>query len=258
MDKYEWNIRLAPTRNADVGVANMPGKLNRSFETRDFSIDDGYAGTRVRLAFGVHIDKSPDWNEPGQTNALVEVRAKIVPKGGSTFDNSLWKPIGKDVWDKFLDIYAVDPREYRMHSVHKDMRNLMVVGDDGKTVYFKCCIDAKYGMLKNRVSEIYLSLFLAKRAESFSTFLKYHDRINTFSDLVAICDAMGGLAAVSYNVKHKRHVIWKRDLLEKLNGYRAQLAEKEAALNMIYEQAADAMNELSDRFGIEVDVTDGE
>lgn len=247
------DIILKPVKNAVVGVAQLKGYTNRSLATRDFCINDCYAGTRVAIYLGIHIHDDGkvafDWFG---NNAKVEMGFRILPKGGSYFDKTLWRPVEKEVMLKFLSLYDHVAMEGEEREVLANMKSRMSTLPNGRL-----CWDYYIGKgpLESATRGCYIRTFLANWNCSFVTFLKYHDRINTIDELVEIQNAMDEICSVAYNIKNPRIEHQKAERIEKLAKYEKFLAEKEAAINKCYEDAATALNELSERFGIEVDVS---
>lgn len=258
MARYR-KMTLGSARNADIGVGNLNGFVNRSFLLPNIGMDDSYVGSVMGFSIGVHVEQ--DVVEcVGPYSALVEVKYCILENNSSRPSHPTWTNIPADVWRKFFDLYPKDDGTEDAFNCHKWCRKLengMTTLPDGKTPCFKLELgDEEGSSIAKRLGASPLVKFMSDWQVKFPIFVKYWDRISTARELNDIAAAMDEICNVAYSVKYNRHGVQKKEVIEAIGGYEILLAKKEALLSQVFEEAADAMNQLSEEFGIEIDIDD--
>lgn len=258
MARYR-NITLGSAKNADIGVGSLNGFVNRSFRLPNIGIDDSYVGSRMGLALGVHVER--DVVEcVGPYSALVEVKYCILENNSSRPPHPTWTNIPADVWSKFFDLYPKDDGTADAFNCHKWCRMLengMTTLPDGETPCFKLVLgDEEGSSIAKRLGASPLVKFIYEWQVKFPIFVKYWDRISTARELNDIAAALDKICNVAYSVKYNKYGGQKKEVIEAIGGYEILLAKKEALLSQVFEEAADAMNQLSEEFGIEIDIDD--
>ena len=252
------SISLWQATNKEVGVPVIRGYRTKSFVTRDFVISDCRRRTCVGICLGVHIPS----NKVG--DAKVEIRFGLAPFVAR--DNKMqWKLIDKDVWIKFFDMcgswYGAKSSTTLLQkkpsiALLQKMRDGMDVLPNGQICFNINLNGDKSSGLDMKLYHSYIVEFLYDWQSTFTIFLKYHDRISNVDDLVELEMTLYKLFDVSYLCNGDKYAIQKSQAIEKLKKLEADLNGYVERLDKLYEDAADALNELSGKYGIEIDLND--
>ena len=253
-------IPIGQTRNDEVGVESLKGYVNRSFKTSYIRLNDSYVGSHMLFAIGVHY-KPENWSSGlDPEKALVEVKYSIRDLYNKGFGNPSWKTIPDEVWRKFFSLFPDDEFADEKFSCRYFLRNMeesLSTLPDGKTPCFVCSLHPDTVKKLNRQIENCLVMnFLNEWQVKFPIFVKYWDRISTAKELNDIVSAFEQMSEVSYSVKFNKYGREKEETIDKLTGFEKLLAQLEDKRSRFFEEAADAMNELSREFGIELDIDD--
>ena len=255
-------ISIEQTRNDEVGVESLKGYVNRSFKTQYIQLNDSYVGSHMLFASGVHY-KPENWSGVGSSvldtsKALVEVKYSIRDFSNKGFGNPSWKTIPDEVWRKFFSLFSPFADEkFSCRYFLKNMEENFSTLPDGKTPCFVCSLYSDtVKKLNRRIENCLVMNFLNEWQVKFPIFVKYWDKISTAKELNDIVVAFDQLSDVSYSVKFNKYGREKKETIDKLTGFEKLLAELEDKRSKFFEEAADAMNELSQEFGIELDIDD--
>lgn len=243
------NLILLPTRNRDGGIKPIKGFVNRSFETISWvSVYDCYPGTKIKFFLGIHL-------RPETSSALIEVKYGIIENETWSILPINWRCIDQATWLKFFDLYIKnDAICYIDLEQCRKLKRQIATLPDGKTPAFNCDLDMYTGDLNKKINECLVSRFLHTWQVKFSIFLLYGDKISLANELNDIASAMSNISDVSYNIKHDKYGNKRRECIEELSGVEVALKAKEDALSKKFEESADAMNLLSEKYGIEIDI----
>ena len=252
-------IAIGSARNAEVGVENLKGFVNRSYRLTNFRIEDSYAGCMMGIALGVHIEQGKISNDE-TCPALVEVKYCIIPNSAGRPAHPTWTSIPEEVWLKFFSLFPKDKfadEKFSCRHFLSEMAKGITTLPDGKTPCFKVKLDPFSGKgLTKRLEDSSVVQFMDEWQVKFPIFVKYWDRISTARELNDIAAALDEICNVAYAVKYNKNGVQKKEVIEAIGGYEILLAKKEALLSQVFEEAADAMNQLSEEFGIEIDIDD--
>lgn len=245
------NLNLSPIRNVDVGVESMEGFINRSFVTKSwFFVRDRYLGTKMKFILGMHFHRGVDGIFP---YALLEVKYTVESLSGD-FGISKYKlkSIDQETWLRFFDLFMEDFRVQEDRLCQR-MKQLLTTLPDGKTPAFKCDLFdvTNFG---NVLGECLVSQFLGTFRWEFPLFLLYGDRISTSMELDNILKVMTDIDDISYYVKHNIYETKRKESIDALLNLESEVSAKERELSNVFEKSADAMNMLSDQYGIEIDL----
>ena len=239
-------------RNEELGINQFKGYVNRSFNTTSIRIDDSFIGSRIHFGLGVHYKESAGI-------VLVEVKYLLSKHQMRWFDkNTKWKVIPKEVWDKFFKMYLDDEYagQYCCLDICRDMANAITATAPYKSLCFKCKYDeSQRGGLSKWVENCLPVLFIREWQVKFSTFVKYHNVISNPKELNALVAAMEDISGVSYNIKHNVSEGRKEEFMDRIASHQSEIEANTRELERICSEGADAMNELSDKFGIELDLS---
>lgn len=247
------DISVTSARNADIGVESLRGFNTRSFTLSELTIDDSYVGSQMGFALGVHAQNDG--------SALVEVKYRVVEFANPLWSGISWKNIPEKVWRKFFDMHrtATFPgmtSDLKCFILCRMLENGLATLPDGKTPCFKIELDDCKNPSTNQMSRCPIVKFMEAWQAKFPVFLKYWDRISTVGDLCDLVAAIDQISEVAYSIKTGLYKTRKHDAILELKNYEAHLEALENQLSKVYEDAADAMNELADKFGIELDLND--
>ena len=247
------DISVKPARNEDIGVGNLRGFINRSFLLSEITIADSYAESEMGFALGVHAQKDG--------SALVEVKYRVIEYAKPLGPGVSWKNIPEKVWRKFFDMHRTTMEtkttsDLKCFKLCRTLENGFATLPDGKTPCFKIELDDCKNPSVKQVLCCPIVKFLEVWQFKFPVFLKYWDKISTMKDLKDLVDAIDRISEVAYSIKTNTLKARKHDAICELKKYEMRLAELEDKLSKVYEDAADAMNELVDKFGIELDLDD--
>ena len=244
-------LYLTAVKNVDVGIEPIKGFVNRAFVTSScFRIDNCYDGTRMCFLLGVHIEPPPSqW-------AFVEVKYGVLDKDDWGVPADKWKRIDYITWLRFVDMFVGEESSFNCESLEqcRQIKCLLTTLPDGNTPAIKCDLGMNVGKTANRLSDCLVGRFLTTWQVKFPLFLLYGDRISTARELNDIAAALTDINDVAYSIKIDRHNVKKRECIDKLKGLEISLKEKEDELSELFEESADAMNILSDTYGIEIDI----
>ena len=250
-------ISIGSARNAEVGVENLKGFVNRSYRLTNLRIEDSYVGCMMGIALGVHIEQDKISNDE-TFPAFVEVKYCIIPNSAGRPAHPTWTSIPEEVWLKFFSLFPKDKfadEKFSCRHFLSEMAKGITTLPDGKTPCFKVNLDPFSGKgLTKRLEDSSVVQFMDAWQVKFPTFVKYWDRIWTAKELNDLVSAFDEIGEVSYSVKHNKYGKEKVEVLDKISGYEKLLAQREADQAKLFEEAADAMNELSEKFGIEIDI----
>jgi hypothetical protein len=244
IEPYPKSISLRRTRNEEVGVPVIRGYHTKSFVTKNFVISDRQQGTYVGICLGVHIPSN------GVGDAKVEIGFSLAPY------RMQWKPIDKDVWLKFFNMCGSWSGTKPSIVLLQKMRDGMDDLPNGQVCFSINLNDDKSSGLDMKLYQSYIVEFLYDWQSTFTIFLKYHDRISNVDELVELKKTLHKLVDVSYLCREDKYAIQKAQAIEKLRKLEADLNGYADRLDKLYEDAADALNELSDKYGIEIDLND--
>ena len=251
------NILVTSARNTDIGIESLAGFVNRSFILSETWIPDSYAGSKMGFALGVHAQKDG--------SALVEVKYRVVEHTNTLGQNVSWKNIPETVWRKFFDMYRTSIKgmmeseeswtesDAKCHDLCRTLWNGLTTLSDGQTPCFKIELDG-YKKISTWVSRCPIVTFLKLWRVQFSLFIKYGDRVSNTRDFNELVIAFNGISDVIYSIKLGDYKNKKQAALYVLKQYEEHLMKLEDNQDKICEGAADAMNELADKFGIEIDL----
>ena len=236
-------LYLASVKNADVGVKSIKGFVNRSFVSIPwFSVCDSYFNTRMKFLLAAHTKKDCD----GTYSAFVEVKYGIAPKSGYTISSEQWKSIDRETWLKFFRVATRDGNDNML-------KPLMTILPGGETPAFHCDLGFNRMPLRSMCCCAVANFLDCWRVE-FPIFLLYGDRISSFQDLKEISSAMTSINSVCFSVKNNTYGNRREKAIEELGDLELKLEVFEEALSQVMEESADAMNILSDKYGIEIDI----
>ena len=248
-------LALSAVKNCDGGIESIKGFLNRTFATTSWvSVENRYAGTKMKFLLGIHL-------LTGETSshALIEVKYGLLEPGKWSVMPNQWRHIDRATWLKFFDLFIEndDPVSSlnwdRLEQCRK-MKYWMTTLPDGKTPAFNCDLDMNVGKLNRIISECLVFQFLDVWQVLFPIFILYGDRISTAKELIDIASALSSINDVAYNIKYDRYGIKRQEFIEKLSKLETALKAKEDALSKKLEESADALNLLSEKYGIEIDI----
>lgn len=244
-------LYLTAVKNVDAGIEPIKGFVNRAFVTTSwFRIDNCYEGTRMRFLLGVHIEPPPSqW-------AFVEVKYGVLDKDDWGIPADKWKRIDYITWLRFVDMFVGEERSFDCESLDqcRQIKCLLTTLPDGKTPAIKCDLGMNVGKIANRLSDCLVGRFLTTWQVKFPLFLLYGDRISNARELNDISAALTDINDVAYNIKSDRHNVRKSECIDNLKGLEISLKAWEDELSELFEESADAMNILSDTYGIEIDI----
>ena len=248
-------LALSAIKNRDGGIEPIKGFINRTFETTSYArIENRYGGTKVKFLLGVHLRI----DEPS-FHALIEVKYGILEYENQQTLPNQWKHIDKATWLKFFNLVIengdpVSPLYCDYVELCRQMKYLMTTLPDGKTLAFNCDLGMNVGKLNRRISGCLVSQFLDTWLVKFPIFILYGEKISTAKELNDIASALSDIKFVSHNIKHNKYENKRQECIEKLSGLENVLKAKEDELSKQFEEAADAMNLLSEQYGIELDM----
>ena len=242
----DCHILVKSARNTDIGIESLAGFVNRSFILSEILIPDSYPQSRMGFALGVHAQKDG--------SALVEVKYRII-EHVNTLDQSIsWKNIPEQVWRKFFDMHRpITESNVKCHDICRTLGNGLTTLSDGNTPCFKIEVDG-YKKLSAWVSCCPIVTFLKLWRVRFPFFIKYGDKVSNMRDFNELVIAFNGISDVIYSIKLGNYKAKKQSALCELKQYEEYLMTLEDNQDKICEGAADAMNELADKFGIEIDL----
>ena len=247
------DISVKSARNDDIGVGNLRGFLNRSFLLSEITICDSYAESEMGFALGVHAQ--------GDGSALVEVKYRVIEYAKPLGPGISWKNIPEKVWRKFFDMHRTTMEtgttsDLKCFKLCRTLENGFATLPNGETPCFKIELDDCKNLSAKQVSCCPIVKFLEVWQSKFPVFLKYWDRVSTMKDLKDLVDAIDRISQVAYSIKTNTLKARKHDAICELKNHERRLVELEDKLSKVYEDAADAMNELVDKFGIELELDD--
>ena len=244
----DCHILIKSARNTDIGIESLAGFVNRSFILSEILIPDSYVKSQMGFALGVHAQKDG--------SALVEVKYRII-EHVNTLDQSIsWKNIPELVWRKFFDMHRpIIESNVKCHDLCRTLGNGLTTLPDGKTPCFKIEFDG-YKKLSARVSRCPIVTFLKLWRVRFPLFIKYGDKVSNMRDFNELVIAFNGISDVIYSIKLGDYKTKKQSAIHELKRYEEYLRTLEDKQDKICEGAAAAMNELADKFGIEIDLDD--
>ena len=244
----DGNILVTSARNTDIGIESLVGFVNRSFILSEILIPDSYVKSQMGFALGVHAQKDG--------SALVEVKYRVVEHANTLGQNVSWKNIPEQVWRKYFDMHRpITESNVKCHDICRTLGNGLTTLSDGKTPCFKIEFDG-YKKLSAWVSRCPIVTFLKLWRVRFPFFIKYGDKVSNMRDFNELVIAFNGISDVIYSIKLGDYKTKKQSALCELKRYEEYLMTLEDKQDKICEGAADAMNELADNFGIEIDLDD--
>lgn len=245
----DYHILIKSARNTDIGIESLSGFVNRSFILSEILIPDSYPQSRMGFALGVHAQKDG--------SALVEVKYRVVEHTNALDQSISWKNIPELVWRKFFDMHRpITESNVKCHDICRTLGNGLTTLSDGKTPCFKIEFDGYKKLSAKKMSYCPIVTFLKLWRVRFPFFIKYGDKVSNMEDFNELVIAFNGISDVIYSIKLGNYKAKKQSALYALKQYEEYLMTLEDKQDKICEGAADAMNELADNFGIEIDLDD--
>ena len=241
------NILVTSARNTDIGVESLMGFITRSFVLSEIQIPDSSGKSQMGFAIGVHAQKDG--------SALVEVKYRIIEHVNTLNQSISWKNIPEQVWRKFFDMHRpIIESNVKCHDLCRTLGNGLTILPDGKTPCFKIEFDGYKKLSAKQISCCPIVTFLKLWRVRFPFFIKYGDKVSNMEDFNELVIAFNGISDVIYSIKLGDYKNKKQDALYSLKQCEEYLMTLEHKQDKICEGAATAMNELADKFGIEIDL----
>lgn len=233
-DKYSWKFVSEP-----MNPLNIPGFRVRTFK----AYSNSNSPTSVKIAFFVNTYYNP--HGKGRDKVMQEI----------FYPNSItgkWEPFPLRLLKMGVEANPEDfltecPVQFNIEEV-EGRAFLTMTTDDWKANITLYRVFPILGSMPRTPA----GLIATNRGLAMATIAQYPDKLGTFADVEKAWNAFAELN----NLKHNGSEAY---LKSQINWFRAQAEEESKKIEQytkqeqeISETAADAMNELSERFGIEI------
>lgn len=252
---------------ADVNRFQLPGFRMKSY----INTCKGY----------VAVARTDDLDEYERVNFVIllhqkgdEVRFELVYGIGDNskwaFQEFVWKPIPIKVWDvlfkgrnggyentilgkdimggSWYGFWGNDPSNGKKVSIVREGDRVFFVSSRKMLQYYAGGIGMEY------MDSMPVAHFLRVTLAQLGTTILFPDKIANYADAEDIYNALYNLHSTNWDIEHDWYGDRIRENLNELKKCQDKLIEIEGKIQKVCEDAADSMNTLSERYGIEVNV----
>lgn len=135
-------------------------------------------------------------------------------------------------------------------SVLKDiLENKSIVNIDGRT-FIKANYSRRFTVYD--IKDTFIGNLFARNGKELALLLKYHDRVKTHKDARRVLEAMSMVDDVLYEIEYNSLDDDKKRMIDDIKHIQEELEKTNLKSTTICEDAAEAMNELSSVFGLDL------
>ena len=113
-------------------------------------------------------------------------------------------------------------------------------------------IRSHYG--KYTIGRMFAGMLVESYGIQLSVAIRWNENLPTFSDICAVSNRLNSLWHDGREINNKLFVNRKKDLMESVSFIRGEIDGLKEKLEKICELSANAMNTLSDKYGIEISI----
>ena len=107
---------------------------------------------------------------------------------------------------------------------------------------------------KDEINDMFAGMMVESYGEQLSVAIRWNEKLPTFSDICDVSKRLNSLWHDGREINNKLFVNRKKDLLESVSFIRGEIDGLKEKLEKICELSANAMNTLSDKYGIEISI----
>ena len=107
---------------------------------------------------------------------------------------------------------------------------------------------------KDEINDMFAGMMVESYGEQLSVAIRWNEKLPTFSDICDVSKRLNSLWHDGREINNKLFVNRKKDLTESVSFIRGEIDGLKEKLEKICELSANAMNTLSDKYGIEISI----
>ena len=107
---------------------------------------------------------------------------------------------------------------------------------------------------KDEIYDMFAGRMVESYGEQLSVAIRWNENLPTFSDICDVSKRLNSLWHDTREINNKLLVNRKKDLMESVSFIRGEIDGLKEKLEKICELSANAMNTLSDKYGIEISI----
>ena len=113
-------------------------------------------------------------------------------------------------------------------------------------------IRSHYG--KYTIGRMFAGMLVESYGSQLCVAIRWNEKLPTFSDICDVCSRLSSMVFNANEIKENWHVREKKNLLDDISSYRKEIDELNGRMEEICELSANAMNTLSEKYGIEISI----
>ena len=113
-------------------------------------------------------------------------------------------------------------------------------------------IRSHYG--KYTIGRMFAGMLVESYGNQLCVAIRWNEKLPTFSDICDVCSRLSSMVCNANEIKENWHVREKKNLLDDISLYRKEIDELNGRMEEICELSANAMNTLSEKYGIEISI----
>ena len=152
--------------------------------------------------------------------------------------------IDPDIIRKFYDVLRGDYVNSRIEEIEGRM---FIHGIEPHTP-----IRSHYG--KYTIGRMFAGMLVESYGSQLCVAIRWNEKLPTFSDICDVCSRLSSMVFNANEIKENWHVREKKNLLDDISSYRKEIDELNGRMEEICELSANAMNTLSEKYGIEISI----
>lgn len=152
--------------------------------------------------------------------------------------------IDPDIIRKFYDALRGDFVNSRIEEIEGRM---FIHGIEPNTP-----IRSHYG--KYTIGRMFAGMLVESYGSQLCVAIRWNEKLPTFSDICDVCRRLSSMVFNANEIKENWRVREKKNLLDDISSYRKEIDELNGRMEEICELSANAMNTLSEKYGIEISI----
>ena len=113
-------------------------------------------------------------------------------------------------------------------------------------------IRSHYG--KYSIGRMFAGMLVESYGSQLCVAIRWNEKLPTFSDICDVCSRLSSMVFNANEIKENWRVSEKKNLLDDISLYRKEIDELNGRMEEICELSANAMNTLSEKYGIEISI----